>query len=81
MNKLKSARVDIRYFTESGFQASQTYRDEASKAILQGIGELARLAALNGDSDAAIQVVWDAVQRVSEWKEQQQPSAEGDGNE
>lgn len=81
MNKLKSARVDVRYFTENGFQASQTYRDEGSKAILQGLDELARLAAINGDGDEAVKTVMDAIWRVNAWRAKQQPSAEGDGNE
>lgn len=81
--KLKCTSVVIKYTADDGYKSElmckggdgTTALVPPEKALLAGLEELARLTALFGFEDQALEVFTEARSRVAEWKSQR---TEGD---
>ncbi|WP_432263390.1 hypothetical protein [Cupriavidus sp. TMH.W2] len=72
-NRLQHVRVDLKLTTTSGYQSATSFADAGSKAAKAALDELARILALDGEGDAALTIVAEAVQRVADYHKSQEP--------
>ncbi|WP_425953313.1 hypothetical protein [Ralstonia pseudosolanacearum] len=72
-NRLEHVSVALRFKTTSGHASDATYSATGNAAAKQAIDELARILAIDGEGEAALSIVTDAVQRVADYNKSKEP--------
>jgi hypothetical protein len=66
-NKITISHVAINFSTSSGYESSEVFCEGTSEPLKQGLREIARILAVNGEGDEAVRLVAEAKAAVEDF--------------